>query len=427
MKANVLIFPAGEINSVELHAALSYNVNIVVYGASSIERHGAYIFENYRSGLPLITAPDFIDEFNKLLEEWAIHYIFPTHDTVALFLAEWQEKIRAKVITADYNSALICRDKRKTYELFKEYDFCPKLYGGFIEFPCFIKPRDGQGSAGTKLIEDINDVPVNIKSDEYVICEYLPGDEMTVDCVTDKNGKLVAVLPRKRLRLMAGVCVAGESVDASDEIQFLADTINRKMKFLGLWYFQIKKGKKGKYKLLEVSTRCAGTMCLSRARGVNIPLLSVYAAMGRELSVYQNPFSVIMDRILISRYKINYDYNKVYIDYDDTVVSDGQVILPVIRFLYQCRNKDYYITLLTRHECEHEDTVEESLEQHGIAVNLFDAIVRLSFEEKKADYIEPNKAIFIDNAYTERKQVHDIYNIPVFDVEGIEVITDWRA
>ncbi len=45
-KINVLIFPAGEINSVELHDALSTCVNIKLYGASSVERHGKYIFEN---------------------------------------------------------------------------------------------------------------------------------------------------------------------------------------------------------------------------------------------------------------------------------------------------------------------------------------------------------------------------------------------
>ena len=53
-KINVLIYPAGEINSVELHDALSTCVNIEVFGASSKERHGAYVFKNYISNIPLI-------------------------------------------------------------------------------------------------------------------------------------------------------------------------------------------------------------------------------------------------------------------------------------------------------------------------------------------------------------------------------------
>ena len=39
-KIKVLVFPAGEINSVELHDALSHNVNIEVFGCSSVDRHG---------------------------------------------------------------------------------------------------------------------------------------------------------------------------------------------------------------------------------------------------------------------------------------------------------------------------------------------------------------------------------------------------
>ena len=34
-KIRVLVFPAGEINSIELHDALSSNVNVELFGASS--------------------------------------------------------------------------------------------------------------------------------------------------------------------------------------------------------------------------------------------------------------------------------------------------------------------------------------------------------------------------------------------------------
>ena len=50
---NVLVFPAGEVNSIEIHDALSTCVNVKVIGASSVDRHGPYVFENYISGLPI--------------------------------------------------------------------------------------------------------------------------------------------------------------------------------------------------------------------------------------------------------------------------------------------------------------------------------------------------------------------------------------
>ena len=59
-KVNVLIFPAGEINSIELHDALSHNVNVEVFGCSSSDRHGGYVFKNYRADVPNIAQDDFL-------------------------------------------------------------------------------------------------------------------------------------------------------------------------------------------------------------------------------------------------------------------------------------------------------------------------------------------------------------------------------
>ena len=424
-KTNVLIFPAGEINSVELHDALSHNVNINVFGCSSADRHGRYIFKNYKSGLPNIFEENFINKFNELINEWNIDYIFPTHDTVVLFLVNNQQFINAKIIASTYETAEICRDKKLTYELFSNCDFCPIQYDSFEHFPVFIKPRDGQGAKGAKLVKEHIDIPNDIVLEEYTINEYLPGEEMTVDCLTDSDGNLCACLPRIRNRLLAGVCVAGQTYPVSDEVMKIATTINERLDFLGLWYFQIKKSSDGKFKLLEISTRCAGTMCLSRARGINLPLLSVYAAQGKPITIFENPYTVKMDRTLISRYIIDCEYDTVYIDYDDTVVEGDKISLPVIKFLYQCKNKGIEVILLTRHEADHSDTVEESLVSHAISKDLFAKIIKLSFSDKKSSFITAN-SIFIDNSYAERKEVHDVKGIPVFDIEGIEVIDDWR-
>ena len=424
MKTNVLIFPD---DSLELHDALSNNVNVRLHAACSIERHGAYIYKNYRSDLPFISEDNFIKKLNTLIEEWNIDLIFPTHDTVALFLAENQDKIKSKIITSDLRTAKICRDKKFTYELFGDCNFCPTVYTKIKEFPCFIKPRDGQGGKGSYLIKSEADIPQNIRFDNYCIVEYLPGEEFTVDCLTDSHGELKAVLPRTRDRLLAGISTSSKAIRADSKILEIANTINDRLKFLGLWYFQIKKDYQGKFKLMEISMRCAGTMCLSRARGVNLPLLSVYCALGKEVSVFENPYSVKVDRALISRYKIDYEYDKIYLDYDDTLINDDEVCLPVIRFVYQCCNKGKKIILLTRHENYFDDTIEENLKSHSIAETLFNSIICVEKGKEKFDYMTMENSIFIDNAYAERKKVHDLLNIPVFDVEGIEVLLDWRC
>jgi hypothetical protein len=425
-KIGVLVFPAGEVNSIELHDALATCVNIELYGASSVDRHGEYVFKNYISGVPMLTEPDFIDAMNRLIESNGIDVIFPTHDTVAEFMSVNREKFNAKIIAADYRTAEICRDKIKTFILFSDQDFCPVVYQKPKTFPVFIKPRKGQGSVGAKLLRSEADIDTDIDWSDHVVCEYLPGEEYTVDCLTDKNGALRAVLPRSRRRIFAGITVGGQDEVLTEEVEYIARTINSRLRFLGLWFFQIKRAENGRFKLLEISTRCAGTMCLSRAQGINLPLLSVYVAMGYDVDVFRNPNKVTVDRTLISRYKTDYEYDRVYIDFDDTIIIGGKVHLPTIRFLYQCKNNGISVILLTRHDSDHHDSTAEALRRHGISQELFSEIHILGRDVNKPDRINPQNAIFIDNAFKERKLVHEKYGIPVFDVDGIEVLLDWR-
>ena len=420
-KINVLVFPAGEINSIELHDALSTCVNIELFGASSIDRHGGYVFRNYISNVPMINAPDFFQKFNELIRKYNIEIIFPTHDTVAMFFAENRDRINAKIIAADKITSEICRDKEKTYEILKGEDFLPEIYKEINSYPVFIKPKEGQGAVGAKLVKSEKDIPdVDLK--DYVICEYLPGEEYTVDCFTNFQSELKLISPRSRNRLLAGVCVSGKTEELTDEIKHIAERINSKLKFNGLWWFQIKKDVNGKWKLLEISTRCAGTMCLTRAKGLNLPLLSVYNALGYDVKACPNNVQITMDRTLISRYKIDYEYDTVYFDFDDTLIINNKVHLPAIRFLYQCRNAGKKVVLLTKHEKD----IFKTLEQFAISEKLFAKIVCISLDDEKSNYINPlEQPIFVDNAYQEREKVREKFNIPVFDVDGLEVLLDW--
>ena len=296
------------------------------------------------------------------------------------------------------------------------------VYKDINTYPVFIKPRKGQGSVGAKLIRSAGDMTDNIDLCDYVITEYLPGKEITVDCLTDRHGELRAVLPRSRDRLLAGISVSAKDIELTDEIKHIASTINSKLKFRGLWWFQLKEDNDKKMKLLEVSTRCAGTMCMARARGVNLALLSVYDALGYDVEVFINPYHIKLDRSLISRYKIDYEYENVYFDFDDTLIINNKVHLPAISFLYQCKNKGKKIFLITKHETD----IYEDLKKYDLPESLFEEIILLKPKENKEDYIKKEKAIFIDNMYAERKSVITKLGIPVFDVDAIEVLLDWR-
>ena len=418
-KINVLIFPCGKENALELHQSRRYNVNIKVFGASSVRDHGALVYENYIGDVPFIQSPGFIEEFNRIITSLEIDVVIPTHDTVSLFFAGNIKAIACKVICPALNDALICREKKKTYKLFSGCDFVPQLFekNKIGNYPVFVKPNIGEGGKGAALCDSASSLAHCLESNaDLIISEYLPGKELTVDCFTNNKGELLFIGPRARNRVQMGIAFNSTTYPLTDEIKSIAAVINQRISFPGLWYFQLKQDANGKFKLLEVSARVAGTMALYRMAGINFGLLSVYNALGKDVSILKNNFEVELDRSLRNRYANTIDFNTVYLDYDDTVIIDNKVNDVAMQFVYQMLNKGKKIILLTKHDGD----LKSHLKLFRIAENLFDEICHLKMDEMKVDFIKETNAIFIDNAFAEREAVLKNKGIPVFDVDAIE-------
>ena len=426
-KINILIFPCGAENAIEAYFALKDVVNINLFGASGKSDHGEYVFKNYISNVPYINEAEFIPFLNKIIEDYSIDIIIPTHDDVVLKLAESDDDINAKVLMHGLNQAKICRSKKLTYQQFGNSDFCPKVYNSFDsinEFPVFIKPDQGQGGKGAFILNNKQELINNsININDYVICEHLPGEEITVDCLTNYKGELLVIGPRIRSRVTNGISTRSYNIELDDEISKIAHTISDHLKLNGLWYFQLKKDVEGKYKLLEISLRISGTMSLFRVRGVNFPLLAVYNALYYDVSPIVNKFDLEVDRALFNRYRHSIDYNHVYIDFDDTITK-GELVNPeVMLFIYNIKNNGKKVHLITKHK----HNILETLSKLRIHENLFDTIIHLKEIEEKSDFIQNKEhSIFIDNSFNERYIVHKKLDIPVFDVDGINLLIDWR-
>ncbi len=418
---NVLIFPCGKENALELHQSLRYNVNVKVFGASSVRDHGALVYENYIGDVPYIQSPNFIAAFKTIIKDNNIDVVIPTHDTVTLFFAENKLLFDCKIICPELEAALVCREKLKTYNLFEDCTFLPKIFKKEedVKFPVFVKPNIGEGAKNTMLCEtqEILD-SVIANNQDLIISEYLPGKEFTVDCFTNYKGELLFIGPRVRNRIQMGIAFNSATATLTNEINFIAQTINSKINFNGLWYFQLKEDENGKLKLLEVSARVAGTMVVYRMTGVNFGLLSVYNALGKDVSILKNNFDVELDRCLHNRYILNINFDTVYIDYDDTIIVNEKVNDIAMQFIYQMLNKGKKIILITKHDGD----LNHHLDKYRISPKLFDKIFHLKATENKTDYIEDSNAIFIDNAFAEREAVLKIKGIPVFDVDAIECL-----
>jgi hypothetical protein len=424
----VLVFPCGAQNALELHDALSQCVNIEVWGASSREDHGRHVFRNYVGGIPYIQTPEFLPAFNEMLRRNRIDALFPTHDTVAEYFANHRNETACRVIMADDEAARICREKRRIYQLFGDCPFTPRTYGTLADvdsYPVFLKPNIGEGGKNTRCVATHEQAAHALAlQPDLLIVENLPGEELTVDCFTDRHGVLRFVGPRVRSRVFYGISVNSKTVPLTDEIRAIADEINLRLRFRGLWFFQVKQAGNGQFKLLEVCVRTAGTMCLYRQRGVNLPLLSVYDAMDMDVEILTNDFPVEVDRALFNRFQLGIDYDTIYLDFDDTLICRSEVNRYVLLLLYQAARQGKSVHLLTRHDGD----IHQALAQAKIHPGLFKSIQKLDWQKEKFQLMRSGeKAIFIDNAFAERKKVKSQTGMPVFDVDAVPSLLDWRT
>jgi hypothetical protein len=424
-KISVLVFPCGARNGLEIYYALKDAVNIKLYGTTGKEDHCKFLFKNYIENAPYITDKCFIRDFNRILDKYKIDVVMPTHEDISLFLSVHLDKIHAKVAVPGLEQAKVCRSKKLTYETFKEDGFCPKVFNSLEdvkEYPVFIKPDKGQGSKGAFMVSGKEDL-AKVVNEDHVISEYLPGKEFTVDCFTDRHGKLRFVGPRKRHRIEGGISVNSFVVPLTNELELIANSISEKINMRGVWFFQVKEDNKGEPKLLEIAARTAGTMNLYRGLGVNFPLLTVYDLLDIDVDIIKNDYYLEVDRALFNKYKSTLKFKMVYIDFDDTIIKEGRTNPFVMQFLYYMRNDKKKIKLITRHK----GNIKKTLLEYSISEKLFDEIIVLKDNQVKSDFIKEKKdVIFIDNSFKERAQVKRELKIPVFDVDAINTLINWR-
>ncbi|KAA9129747.1 ATP-grasp domain-containing protein [Marinihelvus fidelis] len=421
---NVLVFPCGSEIGLEIHRSLANSIHFNLIGASSVDDHGRFTFANYIGGVPLVDNDNFVDSIRQIIEKHDIDLIMPAHDSVVLKLAENQSFLDATVVTSPKRTCRTCRSKILTYEALRRLVKTPVLFAPeeVKSFPVFLKPDIGQGSRGASIVNSRDELECRLEnSDGVLVQEYLPGEEYTVDCFTDRHRKLRFVGGRKRARISNGISV--NSYEVLD-LRFtdIAQSINDCLHLRGAWFFQLKERANGDLVLLEVAPRIAGTMALFRMDGVNFSLLSLFDALNLDIEIIRNNQTPEIDRALAARYINRFDYSNVYVDFDDTLIIRNSVNALLMAFLYQAKSKGARIVLLTRHKLD----IFESLDKYCIARMVFDEIYVLTEYEPKSKYVNKG-GIFIDDSFSERLEVSSIQGVKVYSPDAVESLLDWTS
>jgi hypothetical protein len=316
----------------------------------------------------------------------------------------------------------------------------PRLYASSdevddVDFPVIIKPALGQGAEGFQIVRDRATLKRKLDAAvqaacPQVICQYLPGDEVTVDCFSDGRGLRYAE-SRQRVLIKGGIAVRSISLPDDTEAREVAQVIQDRLAPLGLhgvWFFQLRRDDAGVYRLLEVATRTAGTMCVDRAAGVNLPLMAIWDALGFPTEAARQFDRIEVSRALVNSYLLPFEFDELFIDFDDTIVNHRThtVNLEAIRLLYQCTNKKIPVTLVTRYPGQRDDLLA-ALAAFRLDPTLFSELVQVPIDAPKANHIAPGPhAIYVDDSFGERVAVTAAHGIPALGVDAIEALLDWH-
>ena len=418
----MLVFPSGSGVSKEIFDSLKYVRWIELHGIDSDENNFSfYQFKNMETGAPFIKDEEATIAFLRdTIQRKKIDVIYPAFDSVLVFLKRHEEALGVPVIASPLETCELCFSKKRTYEYLRDCVKVPKVYEDHEargHFPLFLKPECGYGSRDSYKIQTLEEYDFyQSRIKDCLVCEYLPGDEFTIDCFTSRRS-LVYCEARKRVKTVNGLSVLTQHVELPDA-KSIAQILNEKITFVGAWFFQVKYNEHGALTLLEIAPRIPGASCLHRNRGANFALLSLFEHKGEDIGgVLSNAYDIQCYKTFENRFKLRLDYRHVFVDFDDTIIIKNKVNTKLLQYLYHCKNNEKKVTLITRNVHVH-----EALKRHCIHEGIFDEIIQLSRDQKKSEYVTYPDSIFIDDSYQERLDVST--KCPVFNCDMVEALFD---
>jgi hypothetical protein len=189
---------------------------------------------------------------------------------------------------------------------------------------------------------------------------------------------------------------------------------------------------------MEIAPRIPGAMALHRSLGINFPLLSLYAHLGRPTNVLVLSLrEVTCCKVYANHYAFDdlSTISALYVDLDDTLLihassSQNSDLTPqksrpkanpkVAALLYEARAVGMPVHLITRHRSD----VAVSLDLASIHTGLFETVIHINNEETpKSAFILARPSALLDDSFRERQDACNA-GILTFDIDALEILRD---
>lgn len=286
----------------------------------SIYAPAAYFADKFYQ-VPRIDDAAYIPTILDICRKEGINAVTTCIDPEIMLLAEHRaefDEIGVEVLAPYEETAKICFDKFEMFQYLVEHNINTVLtYGdldsfaqaeceGKIQFPVFVKPREGSGSVGARKVSNMDALAEAMAQDHSLIIQEFMGDAVDMDAdiyIDTISHKPVALFSKRKLETKIGG--ASKTISFKDQklVDFVCNALNA-FKFNGpidmdLWY------RNGEYYLSEVNPRFGGAYLHAYGAGVDFVRLIENNIAGEENTAAFN----------------NYDDNVVMMMFDSVVIK----------------------------------------------------------------------------------------------------------
>lgn len=266
---NILITYAGGIAGQSIIKSLKnskYSKKIKIVGIDCDKNSPSLKWVDVGLVCPKSQTPEYELYIRNLIVKENINLYIPTGEEDLYFLSSLKDEYpNVCFYISDKNVVELCQDKWKFFEKCNYTFDIAYSQLSIPKPPFFEKPRKGRGSVGARLVSIESEI---INKPNMIYQEYLPGTEWTVDVLTNLNGDIINITPRKRILIKSGISTQGR-IELNESLILKTEKLIKFLNIRGPACVQYKESMDNILKIVEVNPRFGGGVIFTTLAGVN--------------------------------------------------------------------------------------------------------------------------------------------------------------
>jgi carbamoyl-phosphate synthase large subunit len=253
---------------------------------------------HHREAVPRIDDPAYVPALQELCARHNVKAVVPLTDLDIEVLAEARAAGQLPAFVPDPDIARATFDKYEAHLLLTRLGLPspPTVLPGepVGTYPVMVKPRRGSGARSIHKAEDARaaDFFVDYVPEPTMVQKFMDGPELSIDCLSDLDGRCLNAIPRTMLESRGGESIKGTVIDDPELID-LGRRVVEALRVRGPCTVQVFRDKDIGLGITDVNTRFGGAFpapMYAALPGRTYPELIVRMARGEEIPRHVGKF-----------------------------------------------------------------------------------------------------------------------------------------